>query len=74
MTDMKKQSRREFLRTAGLSGAFLTSGAAASLLAGPQLLSKKASTAKPAAGTFKLKYAPPFGMFEASAGKDPWTR
>lgn len=71
MTAMKKQSRREFLRTAGLSGAFLASGAGASLLAGPRLLSKKTSTAQPAAGAFKLKYAPPFGMFEASAGKDP---
>lgn len=70
MTAMKKQSRREFLKTAGLSGALLGSGIATSLLAGTQLLSKKTSESRPASGAFKLKYAPPFGMFEAHAGKD----
>ncbi|MBC7349677.1 MAG: TIM barrel protein [Candidatus Aminicenantes bacterium] len=74
MEAKKKQTRREFLKTAGLSGAALASGAATSLLAGPQSLIKKASPAHPIPpkpGSFKLKYAPPFGMFEASAGKDP---
>lgn len=74
MDEKKKQSRRDFLRTAGLSGAALASGAVTSLLAGPQSLIKKTSPGKPTPpkpGSFKLKYAPPLSMFETSAGKDP---
>jgi hydroxypyruvate isomerase len=50
--------RREFVRTAAAAAAVLP-------LAAPS------SSAQSAAGrTFKLKYAPHFGMFEQSAGKD----
>ncbi|MDI6846344.1 MAG: xylose isomerase, partial [Candidatus Saccharicenans sp.] len=76
MEEKRKQSRREFLKTASLSGAVLasttlTAGALSALdpvtqkQPGGQTLSR---ATKPAG--FKLKYAPPFGMFEASAGKD----
>jgi hydroxypyruvate isomerase len=70
----RKESRREFLKVAGLSGAVLASGAVTSLLAGSQSLIKKPAPAQPTSpkpGSFNLKYAPPFGMFEALAGKDP---
>ncbi|MEX0643574.1 MAG: TIM barrel protein [Pirellulales bacterium] len=52
--------RREFLKAGGVSLA----GAVASVAAG--------QAAEPAAGkhTFKLKYAPHFGMFQTLAGKD----
>ncbi|MDH7494004.1 MAG: twin-arginine translocation signal domain-containing protein, partial [Candidatus Saccharicenans sp.] len=71
MGEKKKQSRREFLKTAGLTGAVLGAGAAAASLAGPQLLLRKTAEARAKVSGFKLKYAPPFGLFEASAGKDP---
>ncbi len=47
---------------------------AAGLAAGVAAISISHAEDKPAAkpsGKFKLKYAPEFGMFEASAGKDP---
>ena len=47
---------------------------AAGLAAGVAAISSSHAEDKPAAkptGKFKLKYAPEFGMFEASAGKDP---
>ncbi|MGA2322873.1 MAG: TIM barrel protein [Sedimentisphaerales bacterium] len=50
--------------------AFLAAG----LVAGTAAISSSRAEDKPAAkpsGKFKLKYAPEFGMFEASAGKDP---
>jgi hydroxypyruvate isomerase len=60
-------SRREFLKNAAL-------GAAAVSLAGPALASpgagEKAKEGDARSGGFTLKYAPPFGMFEASAGKN----
>jgi hydroxypyruvate isomerase len=56
------ESRRRFLRTGAV-------GAAAALL--PLLdLQSRPKSAGPANTAFKLKYAPPLGMFEASAGKD----
>ena len=71
---MKKiqPSRREFLKNAAL-------GAAALSMAGPGLAGEGAAghggQAKPGeaagGGGFKLKYGPPLGMFEASAGKNP---
>ena len=56
-------SRREFLKSAAL-------GAAAFSVAAPAL-DAQPKAAEGAAGGFKLKYAPPLGMFEASAGKGP---
>jgi hydroxypyruvate isomerase len=47
---------------------------AAGLAAGVAAISSSRAEDKPAAkpsGKFKLKYAPGFGLFEASAGKDP---
>ena len=58
-------SRRAFARSAG--AAFGSLAAAAPLLAQQQ---DAAAPAPAAASNFKLKYAPHFGMFEASAGKD----
>ncbi|MDI6698670.1 MAG: TIM barrel protein [Candidatus Saccharicenans sp.] len=77
MEEKKKQSRREFLKTAGLSGAIMASttltASALSKLTPAYQKKPEGQTltgaTKPAG--FKLKYAPPFGMFEASAGKDP---
>jgi hydroxypyruvate isomerase len=56
-------SRREFLKDAAL-------GAAALSIAGPGLGGQAQAAGKAAAG-FKLKYAPPLGMFEGLAGKNP---
>src|SRR5512140_2236933 len=57
------QSRRRFLRNAAL-------GAAAWTALAPGVRAESAASGK-SPGGFKLKYAPPFGMFEAHAGKDP---
>ena len=63
-------SRREFLKDAAL-------GAAALSVAGPALAGTgargqgQAKAGEGGAGAFKLRYAPPLGMFEASAGKGP---
>ena len=58
--------RRSFVKStlgaAGLSAAALGEAAATNWHAQPSLLAKN---------NFKLKYAPHFGMFENSAGKDP---
>jgi len=56
-------SRREFLKRATLSVAALSVAAPA--------IGGQTQAAEGAAGGFKLKYAPPLGMFEASAGKAP---
>ncbi len=56
------QSRRRFVQTAALGAAALVAGV-------PELQSGETVTGKNSAG-FKLKYAPPFGMFEQHAGKD----
>ena len=53
--------RRDFLRT-GIAGA-------AALAASPAP-AHTAAAVRPGAPTFKLNYAPHFGMFEAHAGKD----
>ena len=56
--------RRNFVKsTVGLAGAAVTGESVAG-----NWHSQPASLAK---NTFKLKYAPHFGMFENSAGKDP---
>lgn len=55
-------SRREFLKNAAL-------GAAALSLSAPGLKGQAKASENAAAG-FKLRYAPPFGMFEAHAGKN----
>jgi hydroxypyruvate isomerase len=55
--------RREFLTT---SAAAFT----ASVLAGAPLDARQAAGAKPRKQSFKLKYAPHFGMFKAHAGED----
>ena len=57
------QSRRRFFRDAALSAAALMTLA-------PSARTGPASSNNPS-GQFKLKYAPPFGMFEEHAGKDP---
>jgi hydroxypyruvate isomerase len=56
------ESRREFLKNAAL-------GAAALSLSAPGLKGQAKASENAAAG-FKLRYAPPFGMFEAHAGKN----
>lgn len=56
-------TRRDFLKDAALSAAALSLGAPA--------LKAQAKAAENAAGAFKLKYAPPLGMFEGHAGKNP---
>jgi hydroxypyruvate isomerase len=56
-------TRRDFLKDAALSAAALSLGAPA--------LKAQAKAAENAAGDFKLKYAPPLGMFEGHAGKNP---
>jgi hydroxypyruvate isomerase len=58
-----ERSRRQFFRDA-------TMGAAALALPYPDLRGEPGLTGEPRAG-FKLKYAPPLGMFEESAGKNP---
>jgi hydroxypyruvate isomerase len=62
---MKKvpPSRREFLKSAAL-------GAAALSIASPGLEGQAADAGK-SDRPFQLKYAPPLGMFEESAGKNP---
>jgi hydroxypyruvate isomerase len=64
MTDAKVHSqRRHFLRNAAI-------GAAALMLPLPKLRSESKAISKGPSG-FKLKYAPPLGMFEQHAGKNP---
>jgi hydroxypyruvate isomerase len=58
-----QSTRREFLRNATL-------GAAALSVSGPALKGQARSAENAAAG-FKLKYAPPIGMFEGHVGKNP---
>src|SRR5688572_28957776 len=72
-------NRRDFLQQTAAAASFLTltGGAASRAEAGSQA---QAPATKPAAAgaaktpavkhTFKLKYAPHFGMFRASAGED----
>ena len=56
-------TRREFLRNAAMGAAALTVGS--------RSLEAQAKAGEASAGAFKLKYAPPLGMFEAHAGKNP---
>jgi len=56
-------TRREFLRNAALGAAALSVGSTS--------LKAQSKAAENAAGAFKLKYAPPLGMFEGHAGKNP---
>jgi hydroxypyruvate isomerase len=53
--------RRDFLRTTAAAVPAIATGTVASAQTGAAPAAKR---------TFKLKYAPHFGMFEASAGKD----
>jgi hydroxypyruvate isomerase len=57
-------TRRDFLKTAAV-------GAAAALAPRRDRAHEPAGAGAAPGGTFKLKYAPGLGMFEASAGKDP---
>jgi hydroxypyruvate isomerase len=57
------QSRRRFFRDASFGGAGL-------MLSFLELRGQSKTVGKDAAG-FKLKYAPPIGMFEGNAGKNP---
>jgi hydroxypyruvate isomerase len=63
MREKSHPTRREFLKNAAL-------GAAALSVSGPALTGQ-AKAGENVTGGFKLKYAPPFGMFEAHAGKNP---
>ncbi|MGA2361288.1 MAG: TIM barrel protein [Candidatus Aminicenantales bacterium] len=56
-------SRRDFLKEAALGGAAIATAAAG--------LKGQTSPEKKAPPPFKLKYAPPLGMFEWQAGKNP---
>lgn len=56
-------NRRDFIKKAGLS-----MGAMA--LASPAVFGENTKASTENTTKFKLKYAPPFGMFEAHAGKD----
>jgi hydroxypyruvate isomerase len=62
-TPNNRASRRRFFKDATFSAAALT-------LSLPDLQARAATTENTGAG-FKLKYAPPFGMFEQHAGKNP---
>jgi len=55
-----KQSRRSFLKALGAGAAAISTGIA----------SRQSAGQSQAEHTFKLKYAPHFGMFEHHAGKD----
>jgi hydroxypyruvate isomerase len=61
-------NRRDFLHTA--AGASLLSLAPSAAAASPLAQAAPDSAARAAKRTFKLKYAPHFGMFANSAGKD----
>lgn len=63
MVKEKGISRRRFIGTA--------TAAAAALAVNPLKATRKYVAAQASPPGFKLKYAPYFGMFEASAGKDP---
>jgi len=63
MREATRPTRREFLKDAALGAAALSVGASS--------LEAQAKPADNAARAFKLKYAPPLGMFEAHAGKSP---
>jgi hydroxypyruvate isomerase len=56
-------SRRDFLKEAALGGAAIATAAAG--------LKGQTSPEKKAPAPFKLKYAPPLGLFEGQAGKNP---
>ena len=62
---MKDQAmqRREFLAKSGVAGV--------SLAAASALYAQAAEATAPMKQSFQLKYAPHFGMFQNSAGKDP---
>jgi hydroxypyruvate isomerase len=69
-------SRREFLKNAALGAATLALAGPAPAAPGAKGNAARADRAAQEAGAksgqpFKLKYAPPLGMFEASAGKNP---
>ena len=63
MRESTRPTRREFLRNAALGAAALSVGSTS--------LKAQANASENAAGAFKLKYAPPLGMFEGHAGKNP---
>jgi hydroxypyruvate isomerase len=60
----ERQSRRRFLEKTAL-------GAGALMLSVRQAQSESAANIDMSSAVFKLKYAPPFGMFEEHAGKNP---
>jgi hydroxypyruvate isomerase len=62
-----ENSRRNFIKKAAITGSAVIA-APAIFGASQHLQNKKATYATEA---FKLKYAPPFGMFQESSGKDP---
>jgi hydroxypyruvate isomerase len=72
---MKKipSSRREFLKSAALAASALSlAPARLKGQAAPSASAGQAGTGSSSpSGAFKLKYAPPLGMFEAHAGKNP---
>ncbi len=67
MGDRDVQNRRTFLSNAAAATAVAVSAVGATLLNGTGDASAAASTRR----TFKLRYAPHFGMFKAHAGSDP---
>jgi hydroxypyruvate isomerase len=63
----KSTSRRDFLKNTALGAAGLS-------LAGPAIGGKRGTDEPPNSGApsaFRLNYAPPLGMFEGHAGKNP---
>jgi len=63
MNERKQPTRRDFLKSAAW-------GAAALSVTSPTLKGRARTSAAPAQSPFKLKYAPPLGMFEGHAGKN----
>jgi hydroxypyruvate isomerase len=63
MNAKKQPTRRDFLKNAAWGAAALSLSASR--------LKGQAKAGESAAGAFKLKYAPPLGMFEGHAGKNP---
>ncbi len=62
--------RREFLQKTGVAASLLPFAGAGTALAQATSSALPATRTKPAKHTFKLKYAPHFGMFKNSAGED----
>lgn len=62
-TNLKKYGRRNFIKAASLTAAGLSIGV-------NDILAKSNASSQSENKKFKMKFAPHFGMFENSAGKN----